>query len=250
MKNIAFKLIIISCLLQNTAKANSFNDCHALKEFSQERNEVVTEDDIIYDHNHIILNIMTYFKKIIDIKFKTTTYLEENKEIYGRYESLREKKEYLITEGTTLYAERISILDYYKLEIEQINPNLSQKRYTKLHKRILKQRRRDLKKIERKITRNDGQKEKMLSHFLDALAAWSPYQNYLEQLEKLELSLEKTVTSLSKIVAHKMPIAPIFIDELVEFKVPSTSPYKNEEKGETKSCSFLLEQLMLYEKIL
>ena len=239
MKKYIFISSVLGCLLMTSVNASFPNECLELRDFSDSTTTVVTEDDIVNDHNQIIMHILSYYKKIVDIKFETASFLKDNKEIYGKYESLRSKKEYLEIEVEKLHVERKDILVYYKDEVEQINPKLSSRHYSRVHRRIMKQRKKDLEVIDKKIRSFDRQREKMLPYYISALKNWSPYQNYLEELENLELSLERTVTRLSNITSNKLPLTEVITGELIKFEVRS--------EDSDQRCLSLLNRLREYE---
>lgn len=261
MNNLIIKAIIILTTFQSPAFAENYNnECLDLRDFKPHR--VITlpprigdpridpflfhrdfnkSNELDQTQNEIVATVMTYIKKIIDIKFQMTTYLQENKEIYGRYESLRVQKAELDLRMDAHLEERKELLAHYDREVKLIDTDLSESERKRIYKNLIKQRKAALKSVDSKISELSHTKRKVDPKYFDALAQWSPYKEYLTQLENLEKSLLASLKILASVVGQKVPEVEEIAVDLSLFKVPTINQPRILSRICTKIHSRLIE---------
>lgn len=242
MKTNSIKLVILILLLTSQSYASHYSECLELRNFKP---TLVPSINYSIDpqrprtHNDIIIDVMNFIKKIVDLKFKMVDYLENNKEIYGEYESLNAQKKEIDSTLNNLKNEKATTISSYDQQIKLISTNLSSRDYRKVYQSLMANRKNDLGIIEDKIVLLEKNKGKVDFDYFKALEKWAPYKEHLERLESLEKSLLDSLQSLAKIESYKIPVIRNVATDISSFSLPTA----NNPLSSPKRCIDLLRKL-------
>ncbi len=149
----------------------------------------------------IIKQIMGHLAHIIDLKGRVTTFLEDNREVYGRYVSLTEQKELFASRVKRLEVERKSAMDDVRDKIASIGPEHGTWKTKRMINALEEQLSSQLSYIDKDLSPSKDRLRKIEDEYFDVLSQWSPYQEYLSQLENLESNLMKSLKTLKEVEA-------------------------------------------------
>ncbi|MCR9204222.1 MAG: hypothetical protein NXH75_06580, partial [Halobacteriovoraceae bacterium] len=195
--SIAYKPIFDPCDL---IKRNGEKDNKNLwNNFALNTNNPVTIDLTQMKKQTIITKIMDHLSNIIDLKGKVTTFLEENRETYGRYTSLKEQKVLLEDRILRLEADRKELNSEAQKSFASISPGHSNRKIRKIIDAIQEQLNRDLSRIDKTLNPSKDKRIQVEDEYFEVYSRWAPYQEYLSQLENLETNLIKSLKTLKEI---------------------------------------------------
>jgi hypothetical protein len=148
------------------------------------------------DKEKIIKKLMDHLSKIIDLKGKVTIFLEENRETYGSYISLKEQKELLSKRIPLLEDRRNLIVNKFNTDLTRISPELSNRKIRKIIESLQVQRDEDLERIDLDLIPSKQTLNEVERDYFSVLAIWAPYKEHLNHLEDLEDNLMKSLNAL------------------------------------------------------
>ncbi len=194
-----------------------------------------------FQKKEIVETLLGQLKEIMELKFKLSDYLEENREVYGQYSALGVRKEELAMSISRYETQRAEVITKYNLAVKSLNP---EHRRTIL-KRILEQlkvdKEQDLGRIDRELHMLYNERSEVDSRFVEVSTIWSPYQEYLGQIQDLERSLLETLEVLRKVEVIEEETKSS-VDYLATYLRTSKSPL---EDGYTieRDCEALFDQV-------
>ncbi len=147
----------------------------------------------------IIIKIMDHLSSIIDFKGQVTTFLEENREIYGQYASLKEQKVLLESRILRLERERKEVKSEAQRNTALISSDHGNREIQRIIDAIKEQLNEDLARIDQTLNRSKEKRIQVEDDYFEVYSQWAPFQEYLLQLENLEANLMKSLKTLKEI---------------------------------------------------
>ncbi|MEC7275697.1 MAG: hypothetical protein VXV96_05195 [Bdellovibrionota bacterium] len=176
-----------------------FDPCDILKGQKSVAFEWQEEAPMTPQSEIIINKIMDNLARIIDLKGKVTTYLEENRETYGRYISLKEQKTLLSSRVLRLEEKREKLKSEAQANIARIDSGHSNRKIRKIIEAINASLNSEVYRIDKDLNPAKAQKLDVENEYFEVLSRWAPYKEYLKQLEHLEQNLLKSLAALKEV---------------------------------------------------
>lgn len=212
------KFIIVFCFLIPFAQAETFK-----KKFEGsippacERVMTVDVGSIEGEVETFIHKIVSLTRRILDLKFESHDFFRNNRALYGEYSRLKQMKEDIEIQKENVQKikdKKIADSDAMILQLSATEENLAKRIYIDLNQ-----------EREKEITRLNIQHNNLHQHWLNirrpyyrSFGKWAPYENNLQELNKLELALMSSLKNLSEIHA----ISKALVDDLTrELSVPN-----------------------------
>lgn len=245
MKKLIYLTILIG-LITNAWGAGVPNRCKiALRQAAGTTSDIDFGTQIDYGNDlqkkKIVETILGQLKQIMELKFKLADYLEENRAIYGEFAALKVRKEELAITVKRYEEQRAEVIDKYNVAVKSLNP---EHRRTIL-KRILEQLKidkvQDLGRIDGELAHRYAERADVEARYVEVSTQWSPYQEYLGQIQALEQSLLETLESLKKVEVIEEGTKSS-VDHLAGYLRASKSPF-SEDYSIEKDCEALFDHV-------
>ena len=198
------KIIIFNFFIFFSIKAAS--NCEELK---NHHIDVITKTeplsnitDLMKKRSAIFNEALAHLKKIIEMKFASANFIENNKDLYGRYVSLVESRKELGEKLEFLLKSRNKASTDYIYAINDISLNLPYHMLLQARDNITMVKNNENSILDQSIRHTLSRLNEMVAEYYIALEHWAPYRDNLKNLSDTEASLVRSLDKLSKIEGH------------------------------------------------